>query len=296
MGGKSAEREVSFKTGQAIIKNLDRKKYTVTGVEMSLRGDFSLPEGTDLVFIALHGPWGEDGTVQGILELKGIPYTGSGVLASALGMNKLVSKALFSQAGLTIPKTFVYQGGGSPALPFGFPCVVKPHNQGSSVGVSVVKNPSSLDKALALALSYFGAKALVEEYLVGKELTCGILGNSGAGPYCLPITEVILGAGHTFFDYRSKYKLGESQEITPTQLTDNERSLVEGACLTAYEALNCRAFARVDGILSQGIFYILEINTIPGMTETSLLPQQAKAAGITFPALLDEIISYSLVV
>lgn len=301
-GGKSAEREISLKTGQAVIANLDRKKFEVFPVEIKPSGKFTLPSKIDLVFLALHGPYGEDGTIQGMLEVLGIPYTGSGVLASALGMDKIVSRQIISSVGLTVPKSRIFtQGDDLSSFIFNlsslisFPCVVKPHNQGSSVGVSLVEAQKSLGKAVRLALSFPGAKALVEEYLDGREITCGISGNSGRDPYCLPLTEIKPKSPHKFFDWEAKYVAGESEEITPAPLDRDLTYKVKSACLTAYESLGCRGYARVDTIVVKGQVYILEINTLPGMTATSLIPQQAKAAGLSFIEFLDKIIANSLV-
>ncbi|MDP2873721.1 MAG: D-alanine--D-alanine ligase [bacterium] len=301
-GGKSAEREISIKTGQAVIANLDCKKYQILPVEVKPNGRFTLPPKIDLVFLGLHGPYGEDGTIQGMLEMLGISYTGSGVLASALGMDKIMSRQVFSSVGLTVPKSRVFtQGDGLSAFIFdlssfiSFPCVVKPHNQGSSVGVSIVKSASELGPAVRLTLSFPGAKALIEEYLDSREITCGILGNSGQKPYCLPLTEIKPNGKHKFFDWEAKYTAGESEEITPPTLGKDLTNKVKTACLSAYESLGCRGYARVDTIVVKDQVYILEINTLPGMTATSLIPQQAKAAGLSFSELLDKIIAYSLV-
>lgn len=301
-GGKSAEREISLKTGQAVIANLDCKKYRVFPVEIKPSGRFTLPPKIDLVFVALHGPYGEDGTIQGMLEMLGISYTGSGVSASALGMDKLVSRKLFAAEGLKVPRTLVCSKlKDLSSLIFNlpstssFPCVVKPHNQGSSVGVSIVESERDLEKAVNMALSFPGAKALAEEYLDGREITCGILGNSGQNPCCLPLTEIKPKGNHKFFDWDAKYTAGESEEITPAPLSKGLTNKVKAASLTAYESLGCRGYARVDTIVVKDQVYILEINTLPGMTATSLIPQQAKAAGLSFSELLDKIIAYSSV-
>lgn len=301
-GGKSAEREISLKTGQAVIANLDRKKYRIFPVEIKPSGRFTLPPKIDLVFLALHGPYGEDGTIQGMLEMLEIPYTGSGVLASALGMDKIMSRQIFSSIGLTVPKSRVFAKGDSlSSFIFdlssftSFPFVVKPHNQGSSVGVSLVESKKDLIKAVSSALSFPRALVLVEEYLDGREITCGVLGNSGQNPSCLPLTEIRPKGHYKFFDWEAKYVAGESEEITPAPLDRDLTNKVKSACLTAYESLGCRGYARVDTIVEKDQVYILEINTLPGMTVTSLIPQQAKAAGLSFSELLDKIIAYSLV-
>lgn len=302
LGGKSAEREISLRTGQAVVANLDREKYEVFPVEVRQNGKFELPPKTDLVFLALHGPYGEDGTIQGMLEMLEIPYTGSGVLASALGMDKLLSRKLFAAEGLKVPRTLVCSQlkdlsslSFHLSASFAFPCVVKPHNQGSSVGVSIVESASELEPAVKLALSFPQAKAVVEEYLAGREVAGGVLGNSGQKPYRLPLIEIKPKGNHKFFDWEAKYTAGESEEITPAPLGQDLTNKVKAACLTVYESLNCRGYARVDTIVVKDQVYILEINTLPGMTATSLIPQQAKAAGLSFSELLDKIIAYSLV-
>ena len=304
MGGKSPEHKISLLSGKEVVKNLNPQKYDILPILISRKGTsfqlnnkkYSLSQlsiiNCQLFFIAMHGPFGEDGTIQGFLELIGVPYTGSGVLASALGMDKISSRKLFTQAGLTVPKYMVVDAKTVHQLiwrKFNPPIFIKPHNQGSSVGASIVTEKNDLKKALKLAFS-FSRLTLVEEYLKGVEVTGSILGNDK--PHALPLVEIV--PKHEFFDYEAKYNAKLTDEIVPARISKTLTQKAQNAALTAYQTLGCRGFGRVDMIIKDNKVYVLEVNTIPGLTPVSLFPKAAQAAGIPYQQLLDKIIIYSL--
>jgi len=327
MGGKSSEHEISLMSGREVVKNLNRKKYNVFPINISRDGrnwlvakseksfldsptairvgadkskafsfqsDSTYPKlfkdnNIDLVFIALHGSNGEDGRVQGFLDLIDILYTGSKVLASALAMDKIYSRKLFTQAGLTVPKSVVVKKGKIiPKLNFDFPAFVKPNNQGSSVGVFKVKNKKELVSALKKAYKY-SDQALVEENVDGVEVTGSILGKEKL--VALPLVEIVPKI--SFFDYEAKYNESLCEEIVPAGISKSLTKKAKAAAILAYQTLGCQGFGRVDMIIKNNKVYVLEVNTIPGLTAVSLLPKAAKEAGISYSNLLDKIISYS---
>lgn len=307
MGGKSPEHEISLSSGAGVLKNLDRSKYEAWGVVVSKNGKEWSIEGetmglgsaldilkkkADLVFIAMHGSYGEDGIMQSILEYNGIPYTGSGVLASALGMDKVASRRIWESQGVkTTPFYIVRRSKDVEDLvkKSGYPVVVKPSNQGSSVGVSIVLNKSQIAKSFNNAV-FPGGRVLVEPYIKGMEVTCGILGNED--PRALPPIEIVPTAD-TFYSYKAKYEEGGSKHIIPPRLSDESIRNIQEKAVRVYKALGCRGFGRVDGFWVGGKFVISEINTIPGLTPTSLIPEEAKACGISYSELLDKIIGYA---
>ena len=329
MGGKSSEHEVSLSSGREVVKNLNPKKYNVLPIVIAKDGinwqignkkQFLLdsPAGVkpqitnsktrnlnrsdhasiiknnhvDIIFIAMHGPNGEDGTIQGFLELLGIPYTGSGVLASALGMDKIYSRRLFVQAGLNIPKYLVISKNDSlnkVFKKFKLPLFVKPSNQGSSFGVSKVAKKSDLKKAIKLAFSYSDL-AIVEEYIKGREITVPILGNDN--PTALPVVEII--SKTDFFDYKAKYDEKLCDEIVPARIGKKLTNDAQKAAILAYQTLGCRGFGRVDIIIKDNKIYVLEVNTIPGLTPVSLFPKSAASANIVYSKLLDKIINFAI--
>ncbi len=258
-------------------------------------------EQVDVAFIAMHGPHGEDGTMQGLLELLGVPYTGSGVLASALAMDKLRSRQIFEWYRIPVPaycsitqsrwrdRNDVHH---EVAKALGYPCVVKPNALGSSIGVSLVQDPSTLDRAEDTAFTY-GPVVLVEEYIQGTELTCGVLDDLRHGePTPLPLIE-ILPHGE-FYTYDAKYALGGSDHVVPARVPGEVTERAQALAVRAHQALGCAGMSRVDMIARGKDVVVLEVNTIPGMTSTSLLPEGAKAAGIAFPELLDRLIQDAL--
>lgn len=333
MGGPSAEHEVSLKTGQKIIQTLDQNKYLIQPVVVTKEREWLLPplknflgpvtsnpstslvpkkenlalramksQGVDVVFIAMHGEFGEDGTVQGLLESIGIPYTGSGVLASALGMDKPKSLIIFRDAGLTVPDFFEFTKGDwgkerdsllrRAEQTFGLPVVIKPANRGSSVGITIAQGVREIEPGIINALRY-SDRIMSQRYIAGTEVTCGVL-EIEKGPISLQPTQII-PKEKSFFDYYSKYTAGATEEITPPRLPRPTVKLIQNTALLAHQAFGCSGMSRTDMILGKdGIVYVLEINTIPGMTETSLLPQAAQAIGIPFPKLLDLIIESAL--
>ncbi len=327
MGGTSAERAISLSTGRQILAALDREKYIPMALDAAaLKGGSHepLPAGVtadvgsseiaplrieelscgeagakpDVVFIALHGKGGEDGTIQGMLELLGIPYTGSGVLASALAMDKALTKKLLRAEGIAVPQDIVLKRHSSFAVAelsskiqasFGFPVIVKPNAQGSTIGCHVVREPSGLDEAIEDAFR-FDPTVLVEQFLTGTEITAGVLGNEK--PEALPLIEIITGSG--FYDYHAKYSPGGSSHIIPARISEAAAQTSTDYALRCHALLGCRGMSRTDLMVVGDQPYVLEINTIPGMTPTSLLPDAARAAGISFAELLDMLIVYAL--
>ncbi len=303
-GGRSAERKVSIATGARVIAELNRKKYSVIPIEIDSYGQFWKCRGVkttnypqllkktkvDIVFIALHGPYGEDGTIQGLLDLIGVPYTGSGVLASSLGMDKVASRKLFEMARLKVPKYTIDEQKSPMKLGnLHWPLFVQPNNLGSAIGASIAKDGNSLKASLKLAHRHSNT-VLVDEFIKGIEVTCAIIGNSR--PTALPLVEII--SKHDFFDYEAKYNPELVDEICPARIKKSLALKTKQAALTAYKIVNCRAFGRVDMIISGNDIFVLEVNTIPGLTSVSLFPKAAKAAGISYSRLLDHIINYSL--
>ncbi len=287
MGGLSEEREVSLKTGSAIVAALSEAGVDVVGMDVKRDlVEVLQREPIDIAFVALHGTVGEDGVVQGVLEYLGIPYTGSRVLGSAACMNKVVSRWVCESQGIPVPRGTVVDASmspvyGGPSLDeLGMPLVVKPPEQGSTVGVSIVREQDRLAEAIELALRY-GDTALVETYVPGKELTVGVLGSQA-----FPVIEIRPKSG--FYDYRSKYTPGMTEYLVPAPLDEVTTSQVQELAVKAHLALQCRGATRVDFRLSDqdGIPYFLEVNTIPGMTETSLLPKAAAVAGYSFSELV----------
>lgn len=309
MGGPSAEHEVSLSTGQQVMRALDQKKYAARSLVIPRTGFQSfnvqkLKSSTDLAFIAMHGEFGEDGRLQALLDTAGIPYVGSGVLASALAMDKVRAAHIFRQHGLTVPWQVTFGRrewrAGRPRWErkiqtLGLPVVVKPTDRGSSIGVTIVSKFKSLKDAVTNAARY-SDQIMAEEFIRGRELTCGVLDDPKTGKAsALPPTEIIPRAG-AFYDYRSKYADGGSDHLTPPpNIPKAMIREIQEAAVTAHRALGCRGMSRSDFIFGpENKLYILETNTIPGMTRTSLLPQAAAAAGIPFPKLLDLLIQCAL--
>lgn len=297
MGGPSAEYDVSLKSGEMVMANLDSAQYDKAEIIVGKDGKWpiafkKLRDNFDVAFVAMHGEYGEDGTLQGILEKEKIRYTGSDSRASRLGMDKVESAKVLEKAGLLIPSFTILKNGNGHL--FDFPVVVKPTDRGSTRGVSIVENVRDLPAAIELARKY-SENVMVQEYIKGRELTCGVLALRQAQGEkstleALPPTE-ILPRKSKFFDYESKYAPGGSIEITPPKLFNGEIKKIQEAALKAHKAIGARGYSRTDFILGEDKkLYTLEINTLPGLTETSLLPQEAKVAGISFSKLLDYII------
>jgi len=320
MGGTSFEREVSLSTGKGVTLALEKKGWSVIPIDTGLgkvlpRSELELlprtsstqlvavkdeeravdvvkmkeVKDTDVVFIALHGGIGEDGTLQALLDLVGVSYTGSGVLSSALAMDKVMAKKVFIANGIPTPEWFLlsskdsvreYESGVD--ILGGYPVVVKPNDQGSTVGTTIVEKESTLSEAVECAGRYSN-EILVERYIPGREITVAVLGDEA-----LPIVEIEPEKG--MYDYESKYTKGKSKYTVPAKLSVETTREVQELGLRAFRALKCSGIARVDFRLSpEGKPYCLEVNTVPGMTETSLVPMAAKAVGIDFPELIERI-------
>ncbi len=298
IGGISNEREISLKSGSEVRKalNPDRYQVSVYDLKEGLAPLVADAPGIDVALIILHGRFGEDGTVQGLLELLGIPYQGSGVLGSALAINKWLTKTLYRQEGLPVGRDYLVRQGNfldlnSVVQELGWPVVVKPNNEGSSIGVQMAKNLQELCEIIKQTFS-LDQEVLLEEYIKGREITAGVLGNQSL--QALPIVEIIPSESYEFFNYEAKYKEKATREICPADLPESIAKLAQEYALRAHRALNLRGYSRTDMVLRGKDVVLLETNTIPGMTQTSLLPLAAKAAGMDFSALLDRLIDLAL--
>jgi D-alanine-D-alanine ligase len=287
-GGESSERDVSLRTGAAASAALRRKGHDV--VDVDLTGDWIgaiRDSGARVAFLALHGKWGEDGCIQGALELLRIPYTGSGVTASAASMSKVVAKRVVAAVGVPVPRDAVYEGEAlarAEAPHFGFPAVAKPDREGSTVGVTIARSAGEWKAALAEA-SRFDGRVLAEEYVAGREITVGIVNGR-----VLPAIEVVPKSG--FYDYRSKYTPGSTEYLIPVPMEHDVLARAADFTRRAAKALSLRGAARIDyRVDPSGNLFFLEANTIPGMTETSLLPKAARFDGLDFDDLVEEILS-----
>ena len=329
-GGISNERPVSFRSAEGIQAGLEIAGHKVIKIDTGKPRFIEelLKCGADVAFIALHGKGGEDGAIQGLLELAGIPYTGSGVLASALGMDKMRSKLLFEAAGLMTPaataltisdlqffadvdegqnndqsntqkrlnpttalsaKNFSKEFLDMLIEKIGLPCVVKPSKEGSSFGVSIVRSCEQLCQALIKGFA-LSAELLIERYITGTEVTVPVVGNNN--PETLPVIEII--PVNEFYDYESKYSQGGSAHIIPARLDPEQLNACEDAACIAHEIIGCRGLSRVDMIVdADGIPWIIEINTIPGLTPTSLVPDAARVANISMAELCDRLLMWA---
>lgn len=293
-GGSSSEREVSLKSGAQVEAALRRLGHDVTVIDPARDGVEMLVESRpDVAFIALHGRYGEDGCVQGALEMLGIPYTGSGVLASSVAMDKTVSKTLFVAANVPTPPYIVVRRSDDAeltregALSIGLPFVVKPSSQGSTVGITIVRETATLANALGLAFRY-DPEALIEKYIAGVEVTVGVLGTRT--PRALPTLEIV--PKNEFYDWDSKYTPGGSEHIVPARIPEASRAECEKLAVEAHMSLKCRGYSRVDMIVEpSGQTWVIEVNTLPGLTQVSLLPDAAKAEGISFDQLIQVILN-----
>jgi len=297
-GGWSGEREVSLKSGKAVYDALNRDKYSVTLYDP--RDDLNAlirdKEQIDLAFILLHGRFGEDGRIQGVLDVLEIPFVGSGVLASALALNKRVAKDLFKAAGLRVVEDMVLTRGEGFSVDdiiskLGTPVVIKPVSEGSSLGISIASGPEAIIEGVKKAFQH-DSETMVEAYVAGREITCCILGNQVLE--ALPVVEIVPTDGYAFFDYEAKYTAGATNEICPAPIPSALAEQAKSDAKIAHTALGCRVWSRSDMIIRDGSLYLLETNTIPGMTETSLFPLAARAAGMTLSDLLDRMVSLSL--
>ncbi len=296
MGGPSAEREVSLNTGNAILQALQSKGYQAVGIDMDPKRIVSQLQqaNIDIVFNAIHGKFGEDGALQGALDMLGIPYTGSGVLASAITMDKSISKRLFTAAGLPTAAAEFYDQYSLTVeaacedikRKFTFPLVVKAAEQGSSIGVYILDNASELEAAVTKAFSYC-RHIVVEAFISGSELTIAVMGNKAA--HAFPVIEIVPHSGR--YDYHSKYTKGATEYIVPARLDEKTADYFKQLAEQTYQLVGCRGIARVDLMMDKaGKPYILEVNTIPGMTATSLVPKAAAAAGLNFADLCEKLL------
>jgi len=297
-GGRSPERKISLHSGNQVFNALDKSKYNI--IKYDSKTDISqlVANASEInaALIILHGHFGEDGTVQGLLDLLDIPYQGSGVLGSAVAMNKLISKQLYAQSGIPVPPyiALTREDVLNPAdcvTRLGLPLVIKPVSSGSSIGMSIVKTESSLKNAVKIAFEY-DTTILIESYIEGTELTCAVIGNDTLK--ALPIVEIIPDKKYDFFDFKAKYTSGETEESCPARISDNLTKKAQTFAKIAHKALFLYGYSRTDMILKNQNIYVLETNTIPGMTSNSLLPVAAKAAGISFTRLLDMLIELSI--
>lgn len=296
-GGTSGERSISLASGEGAKGALLEAGYQVIPIDPAKKDDIKrlIDEPFDVAFLCLHGKNGEDGTVQGLLQLLGIPFTCSGVQASAIAMDKAKSKVMYTVNGVETPKSVTLKR----EEPYdvveiekllGIPCVVKPATEGSALGVEIIEDENELDNAIKRAFE-IDDLVVIESFIKGIELTVAILGNDD--PIALPIIEIVPKGD--FYDFESKYQPGGSEHICPARLSDELTAYIQKQAIKAHKALGCRGVSRSDFIVDESEKpWILETNTIPGMTATSLLPDAARAAGITFPELCTKLIEYAL--
>ena len=292
-GGASGERDISLASGEGARAALEEAGFTVTSFDPANKEDLkALIDGQfDVAFLCLHGRYGEDGTIQGLLEILGIPYIGSGVWSSALAMDKVRAKVFYRHFGINTPVNVTLHRGDeyqaeTIIAKVGMPCVVKPANEGSAIGVHIVKGAAALMAAIDEVFE-IDNELLIETYIKGTELTVSVLGNDN--PEALPVIEIV--PKNKFYDFESKYAPGGSEHICPARLDDEATARVQAMAVAAHKALTCRGVSRTDIIMDhQGVCWVLETNTVPGMTSTSLLPDSARAAGYSFPELCTKLI------
>lgn len=296
-GGVSGEREVSLTSGKGMIEALEARGHEVVAIDFHPdRAEELLTLQADVVVSALHGKYGEDGRVQSLLEMAQLPYTGSGVLASALAMDKARAKIIFAASGIRVARDVLVQAGDDVDVKVAewggeFPCVVKPAQEGSSNGLTIATDESMLRAGIDKAFQCDTA-VLIEQYIKGRELTVPVLGNRG-NESALPVIEII--PKNEFYDYESKYSEGGSIHVCPAELPEALTKEVQAAAIEAHRALGCSGYSRSDFLVSeQGLAYILETNTLPGMTPLSLFPDSANVAGISYGELLERFIALAL--
>ncbi len=296
-GGENSEKEVSINTGRGIINALKIKGYEVIPIEYSADMiDRLRSSELDLVYIALHGKFGEDGRVQGLLDILKIPYVGSGVLASSLAMDKITAKKLFAYEGLPTALDVILIKNKSEINiksiieKLSLPVVIKPATEGSTVGLTIAEDEDEIIEGIEKAFNY-DERIIVEQYLSGVEVTVAVLEDEDEIK-ALPIIEII--PKNKFYDYESKYALGGSKHIIPARIPKNLTLEVQKNAIKAHKALGCKTISRVDMIITNEIPYILEVNTLPGMTETSLFPDAAKAIGLEYADMIDLLVKITL--
>jgi len=301
MGGKSREREISLKSGKEVTEALLRKGYEAISVDAAEDVAAKLKEiNPDLVFIALHGRYGEDGTIQGLLEVMGLPYTGSGVACSAICMDKVLTKKLLMYEGIpTAPFTVIdrddyFKNSGAVheqiIKDLGLPVVIKPSTQGSSIGTNIIREEGALDGAIVEALS-MSEQAMAEKFVDGVEITASVLGNNE--PVALPLIEIV--PAQDFYSYEAKYTPGGSAHIIPARISSEATEKAKSFAKHIYRSFNCRGFSRIDFIIdSSDQPWVLEVNTIPGMTDLSLFPDAASHYGMGYDDLVEEIVKLAV--
>ena len=297
-GGWSGEREVSLRSGKAVFGALDRERYEVMWFDPKedLIRLVEQRKEIDLAFVLLHGRYGEDGRVQGFLEVLGIPFVGSGVLSSAMALNKRITKGVYRAAGLKVARDVVVHKGDQPdwasiSKVLGNRVVVKPINEGSSLGVSICASPKEWKEGVAKAFQY-DLEVLLEEYISGQEITCCILGNETLE--ALPLIGIVPDEAYRFFDYEAKYRPGATRELCPAPVSEEVRAEAQECARMAHRVLGCRVWSRTDMIARDGEIFLLETNTIPGMTENSLFPLAARTAGLSLGQLVDRMVQLAL--
>ena len=295
LGGTSGEREVSLKSGAAVLSALMRQGIDAHAFDPAEKNLSELAQ-FDRVFNTLHGRGGEDGTMQGVLELMGVPYTGSGVMASSVGMDKWRTKLLWKALNIATPDFEVVNANSDFAAiekRLGLPMFVKPANEGSSIGISKVKQIGGLQPAWILA-SKADPLVIAEKFVGGGEYTVGILGDDLNGYHALPIIKIV--PKNEFYDYEAKYLRNDTQYLCPCGLSKEKEAQIQAEALQAFKAIGCKGWGRVDFLMDeQGKHYFLELNTNPGMTDHSLVPMAAKAAGISFDELVIKILEMTMV-
>ncbi len=299
MGGWSSEREISLKSGRNVLDALERQGMDAVAIDMKRAMLSSIGQWeVDVIFNILHGKPGEDGTIQGMLELLGIPYTGSGMLASAIAMNKVMTKRILLREGILTPHFYVIETWkdleaalGEVKDTLGFPLFVKPAEEGSSVGAVILKDDAGMDTLFKDERKHYGT-FFAEQYIDGMIATCGVLG-TGKDAYALPVLELV--PKNEFYDYEAKYTEGMTAFISPARLSDGVTSTTQHIAVATHRLIGCSGFSRVDFMIKDNeIPYVLEINTIPGMTEISDLPAEAKQMGMSYDELVLEILSSSI--
>lgn len=300
-GGVSGEREVSLSTGKGVVNALQKKHHEVIEIDFNPnRLDELIDLDVDLVFIGLHGKYGEDGRIQGFLDMLGIPYVGSNVLASALAMDKAKAKQIFANYNIPVANSLSFQITTEKNMDqiieqikntFNTPFVIKPNREGSTLGLTVVNNENEIKDALEKAIACDDV-ILVEEFIDGMEITVPVLGKPGSEE-ALPIIEII--PKNELYDYESKYTPGGSEHIVPARIDSETTKKIQAYAVSAHQALGCKTYSRVDFILTkENIPVILEVNTLPGMTPTSLFPDAAKAIGMTYDDLIEKLVELSI--
>ena len=296
-GGWSKERGVSLKSGEAVYNALSKTRYHVAKYDPrdDLEKLVSRKDEIDLALIIMHGKHGEDGAMQGLMEVLGIPYMGSGVLASSMAMNKQITKDRYTQEGLTVVKGFCLHKNTQINYDifsnYTYPIIIKPTTEGSSIGISICNDKGGLIKGIDSGFE-FDSSVIVEEYIKGREVTCCVIGDRDLE--ALPVVEIIPKTKYEFFNFDAKYTSGATNEVCPADIAPEDAQKVSELAIKAHQILGCRHWSRTDMIIRDSEIFLLETNTVPGMTETSLVPLAARAAGMSLADLLDRLIEMAV--